>query len=185
MTLNGPQTEAFMARKAAHDAGGATLYERALDIAAFAHGAQVDKSGAPYLTHLVSVARLARGIAEEYDYNLSEEEEAAALLHDSVEDTDLTVGDLLALGVPPRTASLVQVLTRVPSRETHRAYVQRIADTDDVGLMVVKCADAAHNGRLWRALLLPESERGLQRRYEETEDSLHYEIQRALGDAHS
>lgn len=84
-------------------------------IARCMHRDQVDKSGRPYVEHLERVAA-----------NVCDEAKAAAWLHDVVEDTDMTVGDLQDMGrTSMRTNGAVDLLTRRDSM-THSQYIQRI-----------------------------------------------------------
>jgi len=67
-----------------------TLEERALIFATKAHKGQVRKyTGEPYVNHPIAVANLIRGRAGVSEYMI-----AAALLHDTVEDTDTTIEDI-------------------------------------------------------------------------------------------
>jgi len=61
-----------------------SLLEKALTIAYTAHAGQVDKAGEPYILHPLRVMLKMR----------SDEEKIVALLHDVVEDTDITLADL-------------------------------------------------------------------------------------------
>lgn len=128
--------------------------ELALQIAARAHAGAVDKAGAPYLWHPV---RVAERLAEP-------EEKAAALLHDVLEDTDLTPEDLLARGIPAEVVRIVGVLTRRHG-ETYPAFIERVAG--DARSTRVKLADLADNMDPERVRALPEKARGVLGRYEE------------------
>lgn len=66
------------------------LTKKALKIAFSAHKEQVDKAGLPYVFHPVH-------LAEQMDDELSV---CAALLHDVVEDTEITFEELKSLGIP-------------------------------------------------------------------------------------
>jgi len=75
----------------------ATL-ERAIAIAAAAHAGQVDKAGQPYILHPLRVMlRVA-----------TEHERIAAVLHDVVEDTDVTLHTLAAEGFAPEVIAAVE-----------------------------------------------------------------------------
>lgn len=82
----------------------ATL-ERALQIAVKAHAGQVDKSGAAYIFHPIRVmSRCA-----------SPEGKIAALLHDVVEDTDVTLEDLEREGFSAEVLAAVRLMTHDPA----------------------------------------------------------------------
>ncbi|HEY6738733.1 MAG TPA: winged helix-turn-helix transcriptional regulator [Actinopolymorphaceae bacterium] len=100
------------------------------------HAHQVDKAGRPYIEHPRAVARLTR------HFGGSEEQQIAALLHDTVEDTDCTLDDLRDAGVPDAVVVLVDALTRRPG-ESDDDYLARVIATP--GAALVKRADVAHN----------------------------------------
>ncbi|MFO7779370.1 MAG: HD domain-containing protein [Nitriliruptoraceae bacterium] len=121
------------------------LLGAALAIATRAHAGQVDKAGNGYLAHPLRVA--ARVVDE------GEEVVAAALLHDVLEDSELTLQDLAAAGMPPKVLETVDRLTRRPG-ESHSAAVRRAAAHPVAA--VVKRADIADNTDPARLALLPE-----------------------------
>lgn len=98
------------------------------------HAGQVDRLGEPYIEHPQAVARLLGGAAETL--------QAAAWLHDVLEHTDATTGDLLTAGVPVDVVRLVEVLTR-QAGEDYLAFIGRVCA--DPGAVQVKIADALHN----------------------------------------
>jgi hypothetical protein len=101
-------------------------------IALAAHAGQVDKAGHPYVTHPERVAaRLGRP-----------EEQAAAWLHDVLEDTPTTSADLRAAGIPHAVVAAVEALTRRWD-EAPAAYYARVR-ADPIAL-AVKAADIADN----------------------------------------
>lgn len=124
-------------------------------IAAEAHAGQVDKIGVPYVEHVRAVAA---GLAP-FGVGL----QMAGLLHDSVEDTDLTFGDLAELGVPWSVVDIVQRVTKRPGVP----YEDMIgAIVGDYAACLVKLADNAHNSLPERAAQLPEEKRErLARKY--------------------
>jgi (p)ppGpp synthase/HD superfamily hydrolase len=114
----------------------ATL-ERAIAIAAKAHEGQVDKAGAPYILHPLRVMfRVA-----------ATEERIAAVLHDVIEDTDITLEMLKAEGFPGTVLRAIDSLTRRPG-ENYEAFVARAA-ADPIG-RAVKLADLEDNSDLSR-----------------------------------
>ncbi len=89
--------------------------EDAIALARRAHAGQVDKAGAPYISHPLR-------LMEAMD---TDEERMVAALHDVVEDTDVTVADLLNAGYPPAVVQAVELLTK-PEHEDYFDYVRRI-----------------------------------------------------------
>ena len=104
---------------------------RAMNIAYAAHHGQVDKAGVPYIFHPLH-------LAETMDDEISC---CAALLHDTVEDTAVTLEDL-AKEFPAEVVEAVRLLTHDPS-ENYLEYVRRIKGNSVA--MKVKFADLAHN----------------------------------------
>jgi (p)ppGpp synthase/HD superfamily hydrolase len=122
----------------------APLLERVLGAAWRAHDGQKRKSGAPYIVHPIRVAVC---VAEELR---SRETDlvAAALLHDCVEDTPLTLDGVEALA-GPRVRALVDLLTKPAiedKKELDRVYFARLR-AGDAGASLVKCADRIDNLR--------------------------------------
>lgn len=97
------------------------LVKLARDIATRAHAGQVDKAGLPYIRHPIAVA--ARLLVLYPDAPATAE--AAALLHDVLEDTDLTAQKLLEAGIPRDTVDDVIAVTKVPAEPTE-AYFARV-----------------------------------------------------------
>ena len=88
---------------------------RAFEIAFQAHWGQTDKSGQPYMAHVVRVAsRVAPDDAQ-----------IVALLHDTVEDTDVTLDEVQA-EFGPMIAAAVDAITK-RTGETNEAYLDRVA----------------------------------------------------------
>ena len=113
------------------------LLRRAHRFAAAAHRGQRRLHGTPYIEHPVAVAWLAHehfGVADG-------EVLAAALLHDVLEDTDVT--DLNAF--PPRTVHLVCLLTDPPPFEHPRRDERRAALWADPDATVLKACDRLSN----------------------------------------
>ena len=111
--------------------------EVARSIAEAAHAGQVDRAGAPYILHPQRVASLVDGDAAK----------AVAWLHDVVEDTALTFGDLDSMGVSPEVLAPLRLLTREPG-VPYPEYIGRIK-ADPVA-KAVKLADLSHNSDLSR-----------------------------------
>jgi GTP diphosphokinase / guanosine-3',5'-bis(diphosphate) 3'-diphosphatase len=125
--------------------------ERAYLVAEVRHRGQRRKSGEPYITHPLAVAQI---LAE---LGMHPPVLAAALLHDTVEDTDLTI-EALQADFGEEVASLVDGVTKLDQvkygeaseAETVRKMV--IAMARDIRVLVIKLADRLHNMRTMRAL---------------------------------
>lgn len=107
------------------------LTYKAMHMAYKAHHGQLDKSGAPYIFHPIH-------LAEQMDDEISC---CAALLHDVVEDTDVTLDDLRK-DFPEEVVDAVRLLTHdkgVP----HEEYL--LAIRENLIALKVKLADNAHN----------------------------------------
>lgn len=114
----------------------ATL-ERAIAIAASAHAGQRDKAGQPYILHPLRVMLALQ----------SDEERIAAVLHDVVEDTAVTLADLQAEGFAPAVVAAVEALTKRDGEG--RLEAARRAAANPIALRV-KLADNAENMDLTR-----------------------------------
>lgn len=109
----------------------ATL-ERALVIAALAHAGQQDKAGAPYILHpLRMMLKLD-----------TEQERVVALLHDVLEDSQLTLEELAEAGFDEEILTAVQTLTRQPGESRMDAAVRAVQNPL---ALRVKLADNADN----------------------------------------
>jgi (p)ppGpp synthase/HD superfamily hydrolase len=124
------------------------LLELALRLTLEAHAGQRDRAGKPYVLHPLRVMHGVEG----------EQAQAAALLHDVVEDTDTGLDDLRRAGFPAAVVAAVDALTKREG-EVYESYLERVA-ADEIARRV-KRADIADNLRLQR---LPEvEERDLER----------------------
>lgn len=115
--------------------GGWSL-ARIAALAAQAHSGQVDKAGQPYIEHPARVARLLADRGE------SPLRQALGLLHDTAEDTALTLDLLAESGLPPRLVAGVEALTHLPD-EPAETYYARIRLNPDA--LAVKLADLDDN----------------------------------------
>ena len=114
-----------------------TLTKKALKICFNAHKDQVDKSGLPYVFHPFH-------LAEQMN---SEDEVCAALLHDVVEDTDITFEDLEKEGFNNKVIDDLKLLTH-DDDTPYMEYVKKIKLNDIA--RKVKLADLKHNTDLTR-----------------------------------
>lgn len=111
--------------------------ERAISIAALAHEGQTDKGGLPYILHPLKVM-LRVSLPEE---------RIAAVLHDVVEDSSITIADLRNEGFGEPVLSALDSLTK-RSGEDYQKFIER-ASRDPIG-RIVKLADLAENSDLSR-----------------------------------
>jgi (p)ppGpp synthase/HD superfamily hydrolase len=127
-----------------------------------AHAGQTDKSGAPYWHHPVAVMEILQGMHPD----ATEDELHAALLHDVIEDTEVTAVDLIVAGYSERTVDLVVGLSRPTGpRPTYMDWIRSIAASGDHDLIRIKLADNIHNSHPDRIAQLPAEQRGIVVRY--------------------
>ncbi|MCT4352673.1 HD domain-containing protein [Streptomyces sp. Je 1-79] len=119
-------------------------------LAVEAHESQTDKAGRPYAEHLRAVAEGVRARGG------SEEQIAAAWLHDSVEDDALTAEWLESTELPRAVKDMVLALTKRPGEELE-SYTRRILAVP--GALLVKESDLAHNADPARLAVLDEPTR--------------------------
>lgn len=151
-----PAIEPLMrALRANHPKADTGLIVRAYNVAQRQHEGQKRKSGEPYITHPVAVATI---LAE---LGMTPQTLAAALLHDTVEDTDYSLDDLRA-DFGDEIALLVDGVTKLDKlqygeaaqAETVRKMI--IAMSKDIRVLLIKLGDRLHNARTWK-YVSPES----------------------------
>ncbi|MGA1570263.1 MAG: HD domain-containing protein, partial [Ilumatobacteraceae bacterium] len=143
-----------------HPRATTDMIVRAYEAAAEAHGAQRRSSGESYINHPLAVARI---VAET---GLDEISIAAALLHDAVEDTDLTLDDVDAV-FGSDVARIVDGVTKLDriqfdSREAQQAATMRkmlVAMARDLRVLIIKLADRLHNMRTIAAMPVEKQRR--------------------------
>ncbi len=143
------------------------LLNRAYVYAMKAHGSQTRASGDPYFSHPLEVAAILT------DLRLDDATIVAALLHDTIEDTEATRAEIDQI-FGPEIGALVEGLTKLKrlelvSREAKQAenlHKLLLAISDDVRVLLIKLADRLHNMRTLE-FVRPESR---QRIAEETLD---------------
>ena len=146
--LEGLLTELTAQRRDGGGDVGVELVTRAFRRAAAAHEGQLRRSGEPFITHPVGVAMICVGL------RLDEETIAAALLHDVVEDTDVSL-DTIRDEFGAEIAALVDgvtKLTRVQFQTREQAEAENyrkmvVAMAEDVRVILIKLADRLHNLR--------------------------------------
>jgi GTP pyrophosphokinase len=140
-----PVVDRVLARRPDADLG---LIERAYVVARDAHRDQMRRSGDPYIAHPIGVAMILA------DLGLDDVTLAGALLHDAVEDTALTLADLVDQ-FGDDVAAIVDGVTKLDrlefdSREAQQAATMRkmlVAMAKDVRVLLIKLADRLHNMR--------------------------------------
>lgn len=146
-----------------HPKADVSVIERAYDVAERAHDGQMRKSGDAYITHPLAVTTI---LAE---LGMTPPTLAAALLHDTVEDTDYRLPQL-EKDFGAEIAMLVDGVTKLDKvtygqaaqAETVRKMV--VAMARDIRVLVIKLADRLHNARTWRYV----SRESAQRKARET-----------------
>ncbi|MBV8159533.1 MAG: bifunctional (p)ppGpp synthetase/guanosine-3',5'-bis(diphosphate) 3'-pyrophosphohydrolase [Acidimicrobiia bacterium] len=136
------------------------LITRAYHVARAAHEGQVRRSGDPYIQHPLAVARILGDLGLD-DITLS-----AALLHDSVEDTGVTLEEVAA-EFGDDVAAIVDGVTKLDrvsfdSKEAQQAATMRkmlVAMAKDIRVLLIKLADRLHNMRTIAALLADKQQR--------------------------
>jgi GTP pyrophosphokinase len=140
------------------------LIERAYEVAVVAHGTQKRDNGDPYITHPLAVAEILAG------YRLDAASIATALLHDTIEDTSVTLRvierqfsheiALLVDGVTKLTRLELQS-DRTKQAENFRKLV--LAMSRDIRVLLVKLADRLHNMRTLHFVTQPERRQRIAR----------------------
>ena len=134
------------------------VIDRAYAIAKKAHEGQLRRSGEPYITHPLAVAEIL------VDLGIGPTTIAAALLHDTVEDTDYTLDDVRR-DFGAEVALLVDGVTKLDKikfgedaeAETVRKMV--VAMSRDIRVILIKLADRLHNARTWGFVPTESAER--------------------------
>jgi guanosine-3',5'-bis(diphosphate) 3'-pyrophosphohydrolase len=140
---------ALVERVRAYAPGANTaLIEDALALATQAHSTQIRDNGDPYITHPLAVAEILAG------YRLDVPSICTALLHDTVEDTSVTMRDV-ERGFGPTIAGLVDGVTKLTRLELQSDRTKQaenfrklvLAMSRDIRVLLVKLADRLHNMR--------------------------------------
>jgi GTP pyrophosphokinase len=153
-TTQGLETLVKTVRKN-HPKADSGLIERAYKVAEKSHTGQTRRSGEPYITHPLAVSQILA------DLGIGPVTIAAALLHDTVEDTEYSL-DQLRRDFGDEIAMLVDGVTKLDKlkygdnaqAETVRKMI--VAMSKDIRVLVIKLADRLHNARTW-GFVAPES----------------------------
>lgn len=140
-----PVIDAFLLRHPQAETG---LIKRAFDLAFAAHEGQTRRSGGAYIHHPIAVALV---VAE---YGLDDVSIASALLHDTVEDTDVSLTDIIET-FGQTVGDIVDGLTKLDrvsfeSKQAQQAATMRkmfVAIARDWRVLIIKLADRLHNMR--------------------------------------
>lgn len=128
------------------------LFDKAAEIAIRAHQGQTDKSGKPYIGHVMRVSAHCH----------TPESKVIALLHDVVEDTSITPDQLIAEGIPASIVDGVVTLTRKHG-EDYEQYISRVAPHPLC--REVKIADLEDNMDIRRLAVIGESDVARLKKY--------------------
>jgi GTP diphosphokinase / guanosine-3',5'-bis(diphosphate) 3'-diphosphatase len=128
--------------------GDKELVRNAFEIAADAHKTMRRKSGEPYITHPIAVAKICVD-----EIGLGVRSTICALLHDTVEDTDVTLDDIKR-EFGTEITKIVDGLTKIGTITDQSASIQAenfkkilLTLTDDPRVIIIKLADRLHNMR--------------------------------------
>ena len=129
------------------------IIQRAFNVAKEAHKGVRRRSGEPYIIHPIAVAKICVD-----EIGLGVKSVVASLLHDVVEDTDLTVEDISRM-FTPKIASMVDGLTKISgvfnadtSEQAESFRKMLLTLLDDVRVILIKIADRLHNMRTLGAM---------------------------------
>ena len=148
----------FRTLRATHPKADLRVVQRAYEVAEVCHRGQARRSGDPYITHPLAVAQI---LAE---MGMTETEIAAALLHDTVEDTSYTLQQVKT-DFGETVCALVDGVTKLDKvqygeqaeAETVRKMV--VAMARDIRVLLIKLADRLHNMRTLKYLSREKQER--------------------------
>jgi (p)ppGpp synthase/HD superfamily hydrolase len=114
-----------------------TLLDKAILIAAKTHAGQTDKAGKPYILHVLRVMMSME----------TEEEMITAVLHDTIEDSDLSIDDLRKEGIPENVINALKLLTHDDAM-SYEDYIEQVK-TNELARKV-KLADLKDNSNFFR-----------------------------------
>jgi (p)ppGpp synthase/HD superfamily hydrolase len=147
------QEQAFLQAVKERSSADLALVQKAIDLIKDYHGPMVRKSGEPFYLHPIAVAQIV------LDYNTEEATVLGALLHDTVEDTPLTL-EQIELLFNKEVRDVVNGVTHMESnketlykiRLSHPENIHRLLGAEDKRVLYVKLADRLHNMRTIQAM---------------------------------
>lgn len=136
------------------------MLERAIEIATNAHRGQRDKAGEPYILHPLRIMM----------QMTDKTEMTVAVLHDVIEDTEVTRDDLLKWGFNVETVKAVECLTR-QNGEKYKDFIHRISQNKLAS--IVKIKDLEDNMNLRRLQGVTQRDLNRVKKYKRSWDELH------------
>ncbi|MBQ4522768.1 MAG: bifunctional (p)ppGpp synthetase/guanosine-3',5'-bis(diphosphate) 3'-pyrophosphohydrolase [Lachnospiraceae bacterium] len=130
------------------------MVRQAMKIAYEAHHGQVDKAGVPYIFHPIH-------LAEQMEEEISI---CVALLHDVIEDTNISEEKLREEGISSEVIYNIKLLTK-SKEEEYMDYLERIKSSEIA--VKVKLADLKHNSDASRLLDITEKDKKRLEKYTE------------------
>ncbi len=130
------------------------MTKKAIRFAFCAHAGQMDRSGIPYIMHPIHLA----------EQMSSEDACVVAMLHDVLEDTDVTLEELRAEGFTETQLTALQLLTH-DEAVPYMDYIRNLKENELA--RTVKLADLAHNSDLTRLDTVMEKDLERNRKYAE------------------
>lgn len=112
----------------------------AIAIAADAFRDTTDKAGEPYILHCL---RVMNGL-----HTRDKELQSVAILHDVIEDTEITLADLRTMGFSDRVVEAIALLSHDKENVSYEDYIARVAENEDARL--VKLSDLRDNSDITR-----------------------------------
>jgi len=138
------------------------MLNKAIEMAAKAHSGQVDKGGNPYILHPLRVML-------NFCENENEATKICAILHDVVEDTDITFDDLRAEGFSEEVIAALDCLTK-RNDENYDNFISRVL-TNEIACKVKK-GDLADNMDLTRISNPTAKDKERIKKYREAKDRI-------------
>jgi len=133
--------------------------EKAIEIAVKAHSGQVDKGGQPYILHPLRVMMKMN----------NDRDRIVAVLHDVLEDTDVTMASLSDLGFSADILGPLAILTRCPG-EDYMKYIAWVAQ--NITAKRVKLADLDDNMDLGRLHIVEDKDWARWQKYRKAKEYL-------------
>ena len=140
------------------------LLAKAIEIAKTAHNGQVDKKGKPYISHPLRVMNKMDTASEKI----------VAILHDVVEDSELTLKDLTASGFSDRIIEAIDAITKREGQQ-YENYLARVMNNSIA--IKVKIADMTDNADISRIPHPTDKDRARIERYKKNLPKLQDKLQ--------